>query len=293
VPINDVIIFTSIDGERGMYAVPWGNTVIVGTTDLNHQGELDGVYATQDEVTSMLAAVNHVFPAAQLSIQDVFSSFAGLRPLVGEVESSGYTASRDHEIFESPSGLVSISGGKLTTHRKMAKDLVDHVVAKLYKEGMLSEKKPCTSAESPLSSLANVSNDEQTRLAKVYPNLDQNIIKHLVDTYGLNAEKILSMPNGQDNLLERIIPDCAYIYAEIPYAIQHEMAMTLSDILIRRTHIIYEARDLGLGAASKIAEIMGSYLGWDSARKEREILDYQEKVMLARTFLPGAPQTSN
>ena len=108
-----------------MYAVPWEHTCIVGTTDIDHRGDLDQVYAMPAEVESMLEAVNHAFPDARLAQEDIISTFAGLRPLVGSGELSAYQASRDHQIVESDAGLVTISGGKLTTYRRMAEDLVD------------------------------------------------------------------------------------------------------------------------------------------------------------------------
>nr|NIV34563.1 FAD-dependent oxidoreductase [Anaerolineae bacterium] len=132
--IRGAVAFSSADGRRAMYAVPWEHTCVVGTTDVDHRGDLDQVCAMPDEVEGMLDAVNHAFPGAGLAKEDIISTFAGLRPLIGRGELSAYQASRDHQIVESDAGLVTISGGKLTTYRRMAEDLVDLVSKKLEDE---------------------------------------------------------------------------------------------------------------------------------------------------------------
>jgi glycerol-3-phosphate dehydrogenase len=290
IPINDVVIFTSVDGERGMYAVPWGNTVIVGTTDLDHHGGMDEVYATSEEVESMLASVNHVFPNAHLTGNEVISTFAGLRPLVGGKETTAYQASRDHEILESRSGLISITGGKLTTHRKMAEDMVDYIVRYLAKSGYSLKTQTTNSNMSPIVDSMYDTDIEISKLLMKYPKFSQDVMRYFVNTYGSDVNTILAFVEEDASLAQPIVPDRPYLYAEIPFAVQHEMAMTLSDFLIRRTHIIYESKDQGLGEARSVAIIMGHYLGWDTDEINRNINTYTKQVEIANKFRDEEPK---
>lgn len=284
-PINDVVIFTSTDGRRGMYAVPWGNTVIVGTTDLDHEGSLDRVYATQEEVQGMLEATNRVFPAARITPADVIATFAGLRPLLGGEDVNAYQASRDHKIFEGPAGLLSIAGGKLTTFRKMAEDMVDRIVGKLAAEGRATGVQKSSSKTSPIEDADFDLENLLSRLKERFPHLDRDVITHLAATYGSGAEEILSIADGDPELSQRLVPQLAYIYAEIPYAIGQEMAMTLNDFLIRRTHLIYETPDQGMEVARPVARIMARYLNWDEPEVERQVDAYRQQVELTKAFI--------
>src|SRR5690606_32241387 len=114
-------------GHRTMYAVPWRHTCLIGTTDTDYQDDLDQIHAAADEVAWILASVNWAFPDAGLRQADILSTFAGARPLVSQGGAKAYRASREHQITTSRSGLLSIVGGKLTTHRVMAKEVVDLV----------------------------------------------------------------------------------------------------------------------------------------------------------------------
>lgn len=282
--INDVIIFLGIDDKRGMYAVPWGNTVIVGTTDEDHSGEVDRVYAKGSEVQMILISVNKTFPDANLTQDDIISTFAGLRPLMSTGEVQAYQASRDHEIFESSSGLVSIVGGKLTTFRKMAEDMVNHIEKKLIKDYHIH---PGSNGDSKQVPIIDQDFNPETELSKLmhrYPKFKQNILTHLVYTYGSDSLKILSNVEEDDSLSRRIVPDRPYILAEIPYAIQYEMAMTLSDFLIRRTHIINESKEQGLDVVSEVAIIMAQFLDWDNENINQQINEFQKQVELSKAY---------
>jgi glycerol-3-phosphate dehydrogenase len=284
VPINDVVIFTSTDGKRGMYAVPWGNTVIVGTTDLDHTGDLDDVHATSEETQSMLAAVNQIFPDAHMTANDIISTYAGLRPLLGGKEITAYQASRDHEILDSPSGLMSITGGKLTAHRKMAEDMVDQIMRKLNTEGYALKAQSMSSSESPIVDPTFDTDVACSQILTKYPKFSQDILSHLVNTHGSDAETILTIANENKSMAQPLITERPYIYAEIPYAIQYEMAITLSDFLVRRTHIIYESKDQGLSVAQSVAQIMGRYLEWDADQVDRNINAYVRQVEISNVF---------
>ncbi len=276
--VHGAVSFASADGQRAMYLVPWGETCLVGTTDVDHGGELDRVYATPPEVEAMLAAVNHAFPAARLTPDDIVSTFAGLRPLIGGGQEAAYQVSRDHHIFESEAGLVTLAGGKLTTYRRMAQDLVDFVTPRLGARGR------SRSAQQPLLEAAFDAEGEAARLAARYPQLERDVVAHVVSAYGPAATTLLAPIEEEAEMGCRIVPGLPYIWAEVPYAVQHEMALTLSDFMVRRTHIIHEDKDQGTACAAEVAAAMARELGWDSAEVERQMRAYDQQVALTRAF---------
>jgi glycerol-3-phosphate dehydrogenase len=284
--MHGAVAFSSADGQRAMYAVPWGETCIVGTTDVDHGEELDQVVATAEEVESMLASVNTAFPEARLAPDDIVSTFAGLRPLIAGEEESAYQASRDHHILESDAGLVSIAGGKLTTFRRMAQDLVDAVAIKLEKEFAVKVG-GCETHDCPLAEATFDLDQETTRLAGAYPFLDRDIVLHLALTYGPASPAVLAFAQDNVEMRSRLAPDLPYILAEIPYAIQYEMALALNDVLIRRMHVIHEAGDQGADCASLVAATMARHLGWDAAEIGRQVDSYHHQVALSRAFKTG------
>jgi len=289
--INGAVIFSSADGQRAMYAIPWQHTCIVGTTDVDHEGTLDEVCATSAEVEGMVDAVNHAFPGNRLTQQDIISTFAGLRPLVDGEGSAAYQASRDHRILESQTGLLTISGGKLTTYRRMAEDLVDVVSKKLKAESGVVAREGCTTDRVPLAEEAFEAEQVVDAMAERYPQLDRQVLEHLALTYGPASADVLALVQRDPELGARVVPDLPYIRAEVPYAIQHEMAMTLDDWMIRRTHIMHEDAEQGLGCASEVAAMMAPHLGWDATEKERQVQAYNEQVKLSQSYhIDSTPQ---
>src|SRR5690606_30898577 len=137
-PVQQAIYFDVADG-RMIFAIPRGRITYVGTTDTNYDGDKDHVIATADDMTYLINAANEMFPSVQLTLDDVESSWAGLRPLIHEEGKSASELSRKDEIFESESGLVSIAGGKLTGYRKMAERVVDLVIHKHFDERSFPE----------------------------------------------------------------------------------------------------------------------------------------------------------
>jgi glycerol-3-phosphate dehydrogenase len=131
---------------------------------------------------------------------------------------------------------------------------------------------------------------EFSKLRTRYPRFSQDLLSYLVNTYGSDAGTILAIAEKNESLAQHLIPDRPYIYAEIPYSVQHEMAMTLSDFLVRRTHIIYESKDQGLGIARSVAGIMGQYLDWDDDEIDRNIITYIKQVEISNKFRQEEPE---
>jgi len=283
--VRGAVAFTSIEGNRALYVVPWGHTCIIGTTDVDHRGDLDEVYATFSEVQNLLESTNNAFPLAKLETEDVISTYAGIRPLAGGQQKPAYQVSRDHKITLSDSGLLSITGGKLTTYRKMAAEVVNLVCKTLGKEGDLGAGQDFRSDRFPLTDESYLPDSGLLSLQEQYPCLEENVLLHLVSTYGKHLVEVLSYAVEDSNMFHRIMPSLPYIWAEVPYSVQCEMALTVPDFLTRRTHIIHEDVNQGLDCVKEIARVMGKYRDWDAAQIEHQIQSYYKEINLTREHL--------
>jgi len=268
------VIFGVPRDGRHIFLIPWGDFTLIGTTDTDYQGDLDNPAATLNDVEYLLEAVQHTFPGAQIKQDDVISTFAGLRPLVS-APGSPSALSRAHVIVENQSGLITIAGGKLTTHRLMGKQLIDHVQRRLAEEFGIHVQSECRTKE-PLEGAQS----EHVQVSGV----DAPVGKHLVDAYGGDATWVLAYAEENPSLGERIVPELPYLMAETLYAVQHEMALTLCDVLIRRTHVIYETRDGGKGRARAVAKLMAPRLGWDEEEIDRQVDIYFAQVALTQQW---------
>ncbi|MBN1953784.1 MAG: glycerol-3-phosphate dehydrogenase/oxidase [Anaerolineae bacterium] len=272
--VQHAVAFDSPRDGRHLFLIPWGAHVLLGTTDTDYTGRLDQPAAGRADVEYLLEALNHVFPAAQIGPEDVISSFAGLRPLLYGGGGS-YALSREHHVAESDSGLINVVGGKLTTARLMAEQIVDRAARKLAREFAIHPDASCHSRE-PLPG------GERPWVATGVE--DQESHSHLVAAYGADAAWLLAYAEENPALGQRIAPPLPYLMAEALYAIQHEMALTLNDILIRRTHVIYEIRGGGLDRARAVAEAVAPRQGWGLPEIERQIDDYAAQVALTRAW---------
>ncbi len=273
-PSRHAIAFDSPRDGRHVFLVPWGEHAIVGTTDTDYKGDLEHPAANREDVDYMLEAVDHNFPTVPFGEDDIISTFAGLRPLL-YAEGGTYALSREHQILESPSGLISIVGGKFTTHRLMAEQIANVIERRLKEQFGVRAASCCT--KEPLPGAGLVSN------AAGWVE-DDEVQQHLVDTYGGDAAWVLAYAEENPALNQSIVPDLPYLMAEVLQAVQHEMALALSDVLIRRTHIIYEARGGGLEEARAVASVMAPRLGWDAAEVERQVADYAAEVALTQAW---------
>jgi glycerol-3-phosphate dehydrogenase len=268
------VIFSVPRDGRHIFLIPWGDFTLIGTTDTDYHGGLDNPAANLDDVEYLLEAVHQTFPGAQVQHDHIISTFAGLRPLVA-APGNPSALSREHVIVENSSGLTTIAGGKLTTHRLMAKQLTDRVQKRLAEEFGVHAQSECHTKE-PLEGAQT----EHVRVSGV----DEPMGKHLLDTYGGDATWVLAYAEENPCLGERIVPELPYLMAEALYGVQHEMALTLSDVLIRRTHVIYETRDGGIERARTVAELMAPRLGWDEEEIKHQVTDYAAQVALTQNW---------
>jgi glycerol-3-phosphate dehydrogenase len=269
-------LLSPVDG-RVMFALPSTATTIIGTTDTPTTERPDEVRASEEDIAYLLATANLFFPAANLMPSDVVAAWAGVRPLVA----SGYkrdasSASREHQIDRSASGLISVSGGKLTTYRSMAAEVVDAVERAL---GRTPRHAPTDRLPLPGGDVRSL--DEALRAAELDVG-DAAIARRLVEAHGSKWHDVAAITAEEPALARRLVRDLPYLLAEVVYAVEHELAVTLADILVRRLRIAYEVADHGRGAARVATAILAGRLGWDNARAREEIARYEAEV--ARIF---------
>jgi glycerol-3-phosphate dehydrogenase len=142
----------------------------------------------------------------------------------------------------------------------------------------------CQTARLPFAGAERTPEAELAGLAERHLHVERDILAHLALNYGPGASTVLALAADDTDLARRIVPGLPYLWAEVPYAVQHEMALTLSDFLIRRTHVIYEDREHGLGCATDIAAVMAPLLAWDAAEVERQLAQYRQEVTLTQVF---------
>jgi len=282
-PLRAAVDFPAVGAKRTMYAVPWGLTCLLGTTDTDYSGDFETVHALPDEVDWVLASANRGFSGVNLSRADVVSTYAGLRPLAHGQAVAAYRAPREHQISQTPAGLISIAGGKLTTHRAMAKDVVDVVAAQL------GQRAACRTDRAPLDEGA-ADAPAVTRLQaelRAAP-VDEALAQRLALTYGSAAGQILRLCAEQPSLNRPIVAGLPYLYAEVAHAVQQDMAQALTDVMIRRMRLIHEDAQQGLGVAADIAACLAPYLGWSSDEASRQVQVYRQQVELTRQFAAAA-----
>jgi glycerol-3-phosphate dehydrogenase len=248
--------------------VPWGDLTYVGTTDTDYDGPLDDPECTPDDVAYLLRALNAVI-AEPVDESDVLGTWAGLRPLL-RTATNARTAdlSRRHAVRRSSSGVVTVTGGKLTTYRRMAADTVDEV------DRLLGKRRRCRTKRLKLLGAdgyeAPVETNEPSRH------------EHLAVRYGTEAALVESLVDEDHELGEPLVPGLPYVKAEAVHAARREMARTLDDVLARRTRARLLARDDSAAAADDVATLVGRELGWDDAEQARQVKEYRASVAAER-----------
>jgi glycerol-3-phosphate dehydrogenase len=296
---------SAIDSETGMiirtsksvlFFIPWDDRWIVGTTDTEWSGDRAEPAATAEDVDYILGEANRVL-ARPLSRADVLAVYAGLRPLVAEpapvkhgdgkhgdgkhgdgadgggggAEKPTTKLSREHVVDAPLPGLVSIAGGKFTTYRLMAKDVIDAAV-----EHFPRPVPPSVTGELPLigaDGLPAVRASAQ-RLAEDY-GVPVASVEHLVARYGSTAVEVLELIRADKSLGLTLAGGAPYLRGEIAYAVTHEGALHVTDVLARRVRLLIESADSGASVAPEVAAIMAPLLGWNRRRRAAEVREYQ------------------
>ena len=264
-----------------LFMIPWKDKWILGTTDTEYSGDKAEPLADRNDVNYILEQANRVLQP-RVSVDQVISVFAGLRPLVANKKLSSTTKlSREHTVDRPVPGFVSMAGGKYTTYRVMAKDAVDIAaqdIKKLVNESVTA-KLPILGADGYYA-LAQ----QSELIAKQY-GIKQEIYESLLDRYGCEANAVLDLADSDKNLLHPLANGLPYLKAEIVYAVTHEGAQSVADVIDRRTRIGFEAKDFGVNLATDIAELIAPYLKWKAADKKASIKEYVEQVNRAENAM--------
>ena len=273
----------ALTDNRPFFILPFLGQCLIGTTDLRFEGDLDRVKADDDEIDYLLTETNKVFPAARLSRKAVKFTYSGVRPLPYTDSKKPGAVSRNHVLYDHGSegvvNMVSLIGGKLTTHRRVGEEMVDWV----YKRRK-QPSPPCQTRVQPLPGAILPTDPRMAEAGEAYRDrLSLPTLDHLFTLYGARVFNLLRLIDGAPDLAELIVPDLPDIKAQVVYAVRSEMAYTLSDICRRRTMLSLQA-NYGLDALPAISQTLQAHCGWSAADCERAIARY--KTMMAENCIP-------
>jgi len=260
-----------------LFVIPWGRHWIIGTTDTDWSLDKSHPSASSSDIDYLLEHVNSVL-TSPLTREDVEGVYAGLRPLLtGESESTS-KLSREHVVGHPVPGLVVVAGGKYTTYRVMAADAVDEAARSMDARvpDSCTDQIPLAGAEG-YRALWN-----QRRALAVSAGVHVARVEHMLNRYGSNVHDLLAMLRADPSLAEPLPGADDYLRVEAWYAVTHEGARHLEDVLARRTRISIEAWDRGVAAADPVARLMAKELDWDDEQTAREIEHYRTRVQAER-----------
>jgi glycerol-3-phosphate dehydrogenase len=254
---------------RVVFMVPWPDYWVIGTTDLPDDGSPDRTAATPAEVDWIIDTVNGALDV-DLTRADLVGTYAGLRPLVGDtVEGGTVKVSREHRVEQDALGVTHVSGGKYTTYRIMAADAVDAAL------GEEARRRPSATAGLPIVGAAprRELRGLASRLAAEH-GLDDRLASRLVWRHGTQAASVVAL--GLEHDLLRPLGATPHLEAEVLWAVRHELALSLDDVLSRRMRLSTELADRGASIAPRVARILGPEVGWDEERQAAEVAAYLE-----------------
>lgn len=254
------IIFTSPVDGRVMFVLPWGEWSYIGTTDTDTTEAPDQVAASEADVVYLLRSANALFPGARLGKEDVTATWAGIRPLLAaDPDAPASSISREHRIVRGPGGVLTIVGGKLTTWRSMAAELVDRVENILGHEHhgrgkALSRVQPLPGGDAAVT--------DAFRAEGLETGLSPATVDHLLTHFGSETPAIYALCRERPGLTEPVHPGHLAIGAAVLHAVRRELALRVDDVLSRRLHLTTETADRGDAAVETVAALMAEELRW-------------------------------
>jgi glycerol-3-phosphate dehydrogenase len=256
-----------------LFVIPWGSRWIIGTTDTDWELDRAHPAASRSDIDYLLSRVNEVL-AVPITRDDVVGVYAGLRPLLSGESEETSQLSREHAVARSVPGLVSVAGGKYTTYRVMARDAVDGCVEDLDRPvpGSVTERVALLGADG-YPAMVN----RQTTVAAEL-GVPSWRLRRLLDRYGSLVTEVLAPAESEPELLAPVVGAPEYLNAEIRYAVTHEGALHLDDLLTRRTRISIESTHRGTDSAWAVARVVAPVLGWDDETVDREVTTYLARV---------------
>lgn len=279
-PLTSAVVMAAEKSNRIVFGIPRHEMIIVGTTDTDFTGSPENVEATAEDVKYLLKIVDDYFPGAKLTKEDIIASYAGVRPLVNDGSDSEGKTSREHVIFSDSVGVTFVAGGKYTTYRLMAEQVVNEALKFFTIEEKVKFKEADTTL--PLSPFTSVEAFQQAQasvslLAKDF-SLSESVVQRLVDRYGMEAESIL-VENPED---------FGYWQLEAWQAIHHTMCFHLVDFYTRRVPLFLATSDHGISQLDDVAKVFQKELGWSQKRTDDEkqlIRNYIEKELAWKNHL--------
>jgi glycerol-3-phosphate dehydrogenase len=289
--MTDRAVYLSARDERMIFVIPWREFSLVGTTDTDFEGDPDRLWATREEVTYLLEEVAKVLPDKRATFENVSYTYAGVRPLSfepGASASPGGAASkvsREHKVIpEGPDGrFFSVTGTKLTCFRSLAQDVGDRVMRALGRaEKARTARFTLDGADEEVGKIeARVWMDVSEEMAAT--GLSRGTLRTLVETYGRAYPRVLELGRKLPDGFERLCPSNPEIVAQLHHALREEQAVSLQDLLLRRTGI-GQSRCQGLDCAEPIAARMAELGGWTRRRLDAELEAYSQHVERSRRF---------
>jgi glycerol-3-phosphate dehydrogenase len=290
-----ITLISPLDG-RVMFALPWRDRSVLGTTDTDFAGTADEVAADAADVKYLCDSGNGYFPGANLTPDDVIATWAGLRPLIAappNVDES--EISREHEVFTRNDGLVIIAGGKLTTYRRMAREAVNKTITLLEELGDLDRNtlKRESTKNRPLPGAIGVEPTDLEGVAAIgrrlmdEHKLDVDTATHLCGVYGSRALELGAMIVADRSLGERMDRELPYVWAEVDFAAKRDLARTIEDVLARRVPLLLTSRDQGLSVCERVGQRLSAIHGWDQTALAAMLDEYKAEVELSRRWRHG------
>jgi glycerol-3-phosphate dehydrogenase len=291
--LNHAVVMEHPHDKRVLFAIPWGDSAYIGTTDTNFDGDPNEVFTDGRDVAYLLESTDKYFPESKLVADDILSTWAGLRPLLGppggdDVDESAI--SREHHIDTTADGIVTVAGGKLTTYRLMCAEVVDAAVQWAQKNER--EFNITAAAETGKTALPGAAHwGKQTSLKNIAEHthsacdaLSEDTCKVLASTYGTRAVEVARLAAADASLQQPIVDGRPEIMAQIQFGIDEEFLATVSDALKQRTQLYYRDSDQGLGGIDRVSTFMATALGWDAATTAAQGDAYRAEVALSRRW---------
>jgi glycerol-3-phosphate dehydrogenase len=271
-PTEDALLIPKTEDGRVLFALPWGGRLLVGTTDEEVTPETELV-VTKEDVEYLLRHLNR-YLVRQATADDIVSGFAGARPLVGsEGEGDTKALARDDVIEVDPaSGLISIMGGKWTTHRAMAEDTIDRV-----QQALGVAQTDSQTRNHVLYGGQGFTDDYWEKLRLQHP-ISEETARHMASKFGTAAETVLELSNDNAELAQTLLAEGPALRAEVVYTVRHEMAATIEDVLARRIGLQLYSWGLAIDAAPLVGSLMAKELRWSSAFTQAAIRSYVERI---------------
>jgi glycerol-3-phosphate dehydrogenase len=279
--VESAVVLQHPADRRVLFALPFHERTVLGTTDTDFDGDPGQVRTTDEDVRYLLEAARHYFPSAHLRADDVIATWAGVRPLIASDSDDPSAVSREERIEALQDGVVAVAGGKLTTYRRIAAACLDAVAPAIMEAGGPLPRRPAPEEKGPLPGAVGLETEE--KLERLRGELirrvgDREVARQLSHSYGVRAREVLELVERRPTLAERIVPELPLVWAQVVFAARAELALTLADVMIRRTQLCYRDRRQGLDAVERASELLAEELGWDAAERARQIQDYREQI---------------